>query len=761
MKPLDPMISSSAAQAGQSEGFHRRPKDPFDSLASLSRSGQALLHPDVGHSNDETTLENQQHEVERLGHLFTVNRRDLFKLLGAGLLVGVCAPSALTQESGRTRNEEIPQDLESWVHIGADGKITVFTGKVEMGQNIRTSLTQQVAEELRAPVSAIALIMGDTSLVPFDMGTFGSRTTPQMGTQLRNAAAAAREILLDMAAERWKADRTQLSANDGVVTSSRNSEKLSYGELTQGQKLVKVLKDPALTPATQWKVAGTATPKVDGKAFVTGAHQYTSDLLRPGMLYGKVLRPKAFNAKLVSLDANDAEKLADVKIVRDGDFVGLTAPDPEIAAGAVDLIKAQWNAPQQISEAALFDSLRQGSETGSAGRGSNRETGSVGTAMASAAKTLSQTYTVAYIQHAPLEPRAALAEWQDNKLTVWTGTQRPFAVREELASAFHIPLDQVRVIVPDTGSAYGGKHTGDAAVEAARLAKAAGKPVKLVWTREEEFTWAYFRPAGVIDVKSGIAADGTLTAWEFHNYNSGPAAIGTPYSVANQKIEFHPAKNPPLRQGSYRGLAATANHFARESAMDELAALAAMDTLKFRLKNMTDTRLRDVFNAAAQAFGWGEQPATPTRGFGIAGGFEKGGYLATCAEVAVDRKSGGVKIVRVVQSFDCGAIINPNGLRNQMEGAIVQGIGGAIFEAVHFENGRILNPHFGLYRVPRFRDLPQIKVELVDRKDMPSMGAGETPLMGLAPAVAGAIFSATGIRLRSLPLLAKPLKLTS
>jgi nicotinate dehydrogenase subunit B len=711
---------------------------------------------------EDQQQEDQQHEVERLRHLFTVNRRDLFKLLGAGLMVGVCAPGALTQESGRTRNEEIPQDLESWLHIGADNKITVFTGKVEMGQNIRTSLTQQVAEELRAPISAITLIMGDTTLVPFDMGTFGSRTTPQMGTQLRNAAAAARETLLDLAAARWKLDRSLLTVHDTVVTNSRTGQRLNYGELTQGQKLVKVLKsDAPLTPAAEWKIAGTMTPKVDGKAFVTGAHQYTSDISRPGMLYGKVVRPSAFNAKLASVDSKEAEA-ANVKVVRDGDFIGVVAPDAELAANAVDLIKAQWNAPPQIAEAALFDSLRETAAAESRGGfgGGNRQTGSVETGMASAAKTLSATYTVAYIQHVPLEPRAAVAEWQDNKLTVWTGTQRPFAVREELASAFHLPLDQVRVIVPDTGSAYGGKHTGDAAVEAARLSKGAGKPVKVVWTREEEFTWAYFRPAGVIDVKSGIAADGTLVAWEFHNYNSGPAAIGTPYSVANQKIEFHPAKNPPLRQGSYRGLAATANHFARECQMDELAALAGMDPLAFRLKNIPDPRLRDAFNAAAKKFGWGQQPATPTRGFGIAGGFEKGGYLATCAEVAIDRNSGEVKIVRVVQSFDCGAVINPNGLRNQMEGAIVQGIGGAIFEAVHFNNGRILNAHLGQYRVPRFRDTPQIQVELIDRKDVPSMGAGETPLMGLAPAVAGAIFSATGIRLRSLPLLAKPLKLS-
>jgi isoquinoline 1-oxidoreductase len=704
--------------------------------------------------------ETQQHEVKPLGHLFEVGRRGLFKLLGAGLVVGIARPGLLAQESGRARAEELPRDLASWLHIGGDGKITVFTGKVEMGQNIRTSLAQQVAEELRIRVEALTLVMGDTDLTPFDLGTFGSRSTPQMGTQLRQAAVCGRELLLDMAAERWKVERNTLRAHDGGITNPHTKERLGYSELTRGQRLVKVLdSDSAFTPATQWHIAGASVPKVDGKAFVTGAHQYTSDMTRPGMCYGAVVRPSAFNARLASLDSKEAEKVAGITVVHDVDFVGVVGSDYASVASAANMIKAQWNAPPQISEPALFDALREPADGGSRGGfgGGNHESGSVQSGMTAAAKTLSQTYTVAYIQHAPLEPRAAVAEWEGDKLTVWTGTQRPFGVRDELASAFHLPLNQVRVIVPDTGSAYGGKHTGDAAIEAARLAKAAGRPVKLVWTREEEFTWAYFRPAGVIDVRSGIAADGALVAWEFHNYNSGPAAIATPYNVVNQKIEFHPAKNPPLRQGSYRGLAATANHFARESHMDELAALAGIDPLAFRLKNITDARLRAAFEAAAERFGWSRQPATPTRGFGIAGGFEKGGYLATCAEVAIDRAMGRAKIVRVVQSFDCGAVINPDGLRNQISGAIVQGIGGALFEAVHFENGRITNPHFSEYRLPRFSDTPEIEVVLIDRKDLPSMGAGETPLMGLAPAVAGAIFSATGIRLRSLPLMARPL----
>lgn len=274
-------------------------------------------------------------------------------------------------------------------------------------------------------------------------------------------------------------------------------------------------------------------------------------------------------------------------------------------------------------------------------------------------------------------------------------------------------------------------------------------------TREEEFTWAYFRPAGVIDIKSGVRADGTFAFWEFDNYASGPAAIQTPYKVENRRIEFHPADSP-LRTGSYRGLAATANHFARESHMDELAHALAMDPLSFRLKNLDNDRLRAVFEAAANKFGWARAKSSSTRGFGIAGGVEKGGYVATCAEVEVT--NGAVRVRRVVEAFECGAVVNPNGLKNQVSGAIMQGIGGALFEAVNIENGRITNPHFAEYRVPRFSDAPQIEVELVDRKDLPSAGAGETPIVGIAPAIANAIFAATGIRLRSLPLVPRGLK---
>jgi CO/xanthine dehydrogenase Mo-binding subunit len=695
-----------------------------------------------------------QHETSIL-HWFDVDRRRFFKILGGGVLVCVAAPASVAaQESGRTReSQDLPKDLSAWMHIDKDGRVTVFTGKVEMGQNIRTSLAQQVAEELRVPVSSIRMVMGDTDSCPWDAGTFGSRTTPTMGPQLRAAAATAREALIDLAAERWKVPRAGLSAESGRVADSAGKRSASYGELTRGEKLVKTVSaDAPVSPAPRWKIAGTSVPKADGRDFVTGNHRYASDLSRPGMLHGKVLRPAAFHATLLSLDAHKAEAISGVKVVRDTDFAGVVAPDLWTAEQGVAALDAKWKETAgQPSDRDLFEFLKKNVETSERVEREPHVTGSVEQAMASADVKLSQTYTVAYIAHAPLEPRAALAEWNDDRLTVWTGTQRPFAVRDELASAFRMPAKNVRVVVPDTGSAYGGKHTGDAAVEAARLAKTAGKPVKLVWTREEEFTWAYFRPAGVIEVRSGARKDGALTAWEFHNFNSGPAGIGTPYAVANQTIQFHPVQSP-LRQGSYRALAATANHFARESHMDELAHAVGMDPLAFRLKNLSDARLKAVFEAAAAKFGWGNRKAEAGRGFGIAGGVEKGGYIAMCAEAEVEQPSLRIRIRRVAAAFECGAVVNPGGLRNQIEGAIVQGIGGALFEAIRFENGRIGNAHFSQYRVPRFSDVPQIEVVVLDRRDLPSAGAGESPIVGIAPAVAGAVFAATGVRLRSLPL---------
>jgi nicotinate dehydrogenase subunit B len=683
---------------------------------------------------------------------FELDRRDFLKVLGGGLLICLADVPLWAQESGRTfGGHELPKDVSSWLHIAADGQVKVLTGKVEVGQNIRTSLAQQVAEELRVPFDSITMVMGDTDLVPWDMGTFGSRTTPTMAPVLRAMASAARQSLTEIAAKRWGVDATELMASNGKVTEKKGSRSLTYGELTQGDNLVKVVTgNPALTPATEWKIGGTPVPKAGCRDFVTGKHKYPSDIVRPGMLFGAVLRPDGFNATLESIDISAAEKLAGVKVVRDGDFVGTVAPDAYTAQQAVTAIHAKWEIPAQASNQGLFEYLKSNPESGR-DKAPQHVAGSVAQAMSSADLKLDEQYTVQYIAHAPLEPRAAVAEWDGDQVTVWTGTQRPFGVRDELMQAFHLSPAQVRVIQPDMGSGYGGKHTGEAALEAARLAKAAGKPVKVEWTRREEMTWAYFRPAGLIEIKAGARRDGTLVAWEHHNYNSGPAAIGTPYAVENQLIQFHPT-NSPLRQGSYRGLAATANHFARETHMDAMAYAAKMDPLDFRKKNLTDSRLRAVFEKAADKFGWGKVRSTPERGFGIAGGTDKGGYVATCAEVAIDPATKNLRILRVVQAWESGAVVNPDGLRNQVMGAMVQAIGGALFERILFANGRILNPHFAEYRLPRFKDTPQVEVILIDRKDLPSAGAGETGIVGLAPAVGNAIFAASGVRLRNMPM---------
>jgi nicotinate dehydrogenase subunit B len=699
-------------------------------------------------------LEPERYELHSpVSVIFESDRRDFFKFLGAGVFIACAATkTAAFQESGKNRRgseDDLPREIDAWLHIGENGEITVFTGKVEVGQNIRTSLSQAVAEELCVPVACVHLVMGDTQLVPFDMGTFGSRTTPVMNLQLRRVSAAARDVLLALAAKQWNTDAAQLTAAGGKILDPKSNRSLTYAELVKGQQLTQLLppEDP-LIPAAQWKVAGQPVPKVDGRDFVTGKHRYPSDFKLPDMLYGKVVRPPSFGASLVSFDAHAAEQIPGVTVVRDGDFLAVAAPSSALAQKAAATIHVEWKSAPQPSSKELFNYLKKNQVVGE--REPAYETGNVDKVFASSDRRLTATFDIAYIAHAPLEPRAALAQWNGDQLTVWTGTQRPFGVRGELATAFHLPEEKFRVLMPDMGSGYGGKHTGDAALEAARLARAAKRPVKVVWTREEEFTWAYFRPAGVIEVSSAVSADGKITAWEFHNYNSGGAGIRTYYDVPNQRIQFHPV-NSPLRQGSYRALAATANHFAREVHMDEMAASLKMDPLEFRLKNLKEERLRAVFEQGARQFGW-DKPRQANYGFGVGGGYEKLGYIATFAEVSLNPNTKTMKLERVLTAFDCGAVVNPDGVRNQLIGANVMGIGGAIFEAIEFENGRILNNRLSQYRVPRFRDVPAMDALLIDRKDQPSVGAGEAPILGIAPAIANAIYALTGVPLHSLPM---------
>jgi isoquinoline 1-oxidoreductase len=682
-------------------------------------------------------VEVERYELAEPTHYrFEVERREfmrIFGVMGGGLLVIASMPGA-AQESGRATQQGVSTDVSAWVHIDEHGRITGYTGKTEIGQNIRTSLAQAIADELRVPLERVSLTMADTDLVPYDQGTFGSQSTPRMAPQLARAAAAAREMLIDQAAAQWKVDRATLSVKDGRLVGQGQSA--GFGEITKGQKLAgAVPASVSPSPIAQWTVRGTAQKKVDGVAFVTGRHRYTPDITRPGMLYGAVIRPAGYAGTLASMDDGAARAITGVTVVRDGTFVGVVAPTERLVRKAASALKTEWRLPTDLpSSQTVYEHLKSTGTTGGGRGGAPTVAGDVSAARASAARTFDASYKIPYIAHVPLEPRSAVAEWSDGKVTVWTGTQRPFGVRTELAEAFRIPETQVRVIVPDTGSAYGGKHTGEFAVEAARLAKAAGKPVKLVWTRGEEFRFGYFRPAGVIDVKAAVDGDGRIAAWEFDNWNSGPSAIQTPYDIPNRRIQFHQSDSP-LRQGSYRGLAATANHYVREMHMDAIARALGVDAVEFRVKHLKDERMRNVLTAAAQKIGW-PTPSAAGRALGIACGTEKGSYVATAAELS--RLAAGFKVERLVVAFECGAIVNPDGLNNQVEGSVVQGLGGALFEAIEFANGQLLNGSMAQYRVPRFKDIPPIDVVLLDRRDLPSAGAGETPIVCVAPAIGSA-----------------------
>ena len=682
-------------------------------------------------------------------YAFEVNRRDFLKAGGLGLFVCIVAQSVEAQETAqgpRMTPTPAPTDVSGWLHIDEQGRITAFTGKVEIGQNIRTSLAQAIAEELSAPLETVTMVMGDTDLTPFDIGTVGSFTTPQNMPLLRRAAAVARAALTERATGRWNVPASEITIADGRVRHIASGRSAGFGELTRGERIVmRIPENQPLKPAGDWTIAGKALGKVDNEAIVSGSQKYVSDITRPGMLYGKVIRPPAAGATLASLDDAGARRVAGATVVRDGNFVGIAAPKPWVAEDAAKAIQAQWTSVAgQPSSTTIYDYLKANAQKPAP------RPEALDRALATAVHRLDRTYTVQFIAHVPLEPRAAVAEWAGEKVTVWIGTQRPFGVREEVAQAFRIPASQVRIIVPPFGSGYGGKHTGEVAVEAARLAKAAGKPVKVVWTRAEEFQWAYFRPAGVIEIAAGMSADGVLHAWDFVNYHSGRAAIEGVYQVEQSRTQFV-TLTPPLRSGSYRALAATANNFAREVHVDELASIAKLDPVAFRLKNLQNPRARAVLEAAAERFGWGK-PLSAGRGAGITVGFDKGGYVATAVELE-PRADAEPKLHRVVVAFECGAVVNPDGLEHQIVGSIVQGIGGALWEAIDFSDGRILNGSLQRYRVPRFTDVPPIDVVMIDRKDLPSAGAGETPIIGLAPAISNALFTVSGERRRGLPLV--------
>jgi isoquinoline 1-oxidoreductase len=635
---------------------------------------------------------------------------DWFDVLGDGLVV-VMPPREPPPGTWTTGGG-------AWLHARADGTVTAFTGKVDVGQDNRTALRLLVAEELRVPLSHVHLMMGDTDLCPYDRGTFGSRSMPDAGNALRRVAACARALF-------------------PVVAGTRRVEVVAG--------------DAELTPPGSWRTAGRPHHPAGSIDAVTGRRRFVSDLTLPGLWHGVVLRPPAQEAVLRRVDLRRLDGRTDVVVVRTPTLLGLAAADMGTARSALADVHAEWDVPEAPAEADLAAYLRshpapeRESWLGSA----DREDGDPDGALGTAAVRDEATYTAAYIAAASLETRAAIAVWDDDgRLTIWTGTQTPFPVRAQVAAALEIGEERVRVVVPATGGGFGGKHTAGVAIEAAVIARQIGRPVRVAWSRREEFSVGTLRPAAVIDVAAGVSSDGDLTAWSFTNVNSGPSAITPPYRVPNLRVRYQPAAGP-LPQGSYRALAATANNFARESHIDVLAHRIGLDPVDFRLRNLDDERLVAVLRAAADAVDWAGREVGA--GWGIACGLEKDARVATVAQVRMG-SDGALGVIALLTAYECGAVVNPDTVINQIEGATVMALGGALFEAVHFSGGMVSNGAFSAYRVPRMPDVPLIDVVLLDRPDLPSAGAGETPMIAVAPAIANAVFDATGRRLRSLPL---------
>jgi nicotinate dehydrogenase subunit B len=673
--------------------------------------------------------------------------RDWFGVLGDGL-VTVWPPAAPPPGMWAAGGG-------AWIHCAPSGAVTAFTGKVDIGQDNQTALRLLVAEELPVHLGQVMLVQGDTDLCPFDIGTFGSRSMPDAGHPLRLAAAGARQLLTGLAARRWGVAPAALHAADGMVSGGPGGARLGYGELVAGLRQLEVLSaEPPLSDPVGWRLAGRVGHRAPRADVVTGDRRYVSDLQLPGMLHGAVLRPPSPGWTPRAVDTSAAAGLPGVTVVREDEFIGVTAADQATARKAAAMIRADWDEPP-AGPADMASYLREHPVAGQGWeRPVDRSAGNAGEALAAAALTVRATYTTAYLAHVPLETSAALADWDDNgRLTVRAGCNVPFAVRSRLAGTLGIDESDVRVIVPPTGGGFGGKH-GDVAIEAARLARAAGRPVLVHWTRAEEFTWGYLRPMAVIDIAAAADARGAIAGWDFTDVNAGAAGTAFPYRCANTRIRYQPAASP-LAQGPYRALAATANTFARESCIDELAHAAGADPVAFRLSHLDDERLATVLRAAAthsaRAAGPGAAPDGQP-GWGCAVGLEKDGRVATCAEVSVG-PGGEISVTRIVTAYECGAIVNPDTVASQIEGGTIMALGGALFEQVRLDNGKLASPLLGDYRVPRFGDVPAIEVVLVDRPDIPSAGAGETPLIAVAPAIANAIFAATGRRLRSLPLL--------
>jgi len=727
-----------------------------------------------------------------------LTRREFIAALGGIVLSFSLAPKiVLGQEPARLPGSlQTNRTLDAWLRINADGSVTVFTGKVELGQGIVTALAQIAAEELDVPLARVTMISGDTGRTPNEGQTAGSQSIEQSGTALRMAGAEVRALLIDLAAKKLGVPADTLKVTDGVIHAP-DGRKVGYGELAAQADLKReaTAKVPP-KPAGQHKIVGKSAPRIDIPAKVTGGAAFVQDMRLPGMVHGRVVRPPRYGARLESFDEARIKAMPGViAVVRDGSFLGVVAKREEQAINArLVLIEfAKWSGGSELPDPAkMYEQLMSL-------RSEDRVIGEKDAPVPAGAKVIEATYHRPYQAHAAIAPSCALAEFKDGKLAVWTHSQGVFPLRATIARALGMQPRDIRCIHAEGAGCYGHNGADDVAFDAAMLARAVnGRPVRLQWMRDDEFKWEPYGPAMTMKVK-GAVAGGRVVDWAFdvwsqsHNMRPGdpdginllgswyladakrpgparhaaqPNGAGdrnaiTLYDFPRQRTTHHLIMENPVRTSALRTLGAYANVFAIESFMDELAAAAGIDPVAFRLAHIKDERERAVIEAVAKAAAWkpGEKgDGRRGRGIGYARYKTVATYTAVIAEVEVNRTTGIVKVPRIWAAADAGQIINPDGLTNQIEGGIIQSMSWTLHEHVRFDRNGILSEDWMNYPILTMPDVPKVETVLINRPNERSLGAGEAAQGPTAAAIANAFAAATGTRIRELPLTPERVK---
>jgi nicotinate dehydrogenase subunit B len=690
-------------------------------------------------------------------------RRDFIKLLGGGIIVffAVEPPASALQQKPAPKFGGFPgmggaeADLNAYLRIGEDGNVTVFTGKIEQGQANMTALAQMAADELGVSLDSIHMIMGDTDLCPWDMGTFGSMSIRVFGPQLRNAAAEARTILLEIASERLKIPVTQLKIENGTIYSRSDiNTRVAFSQLTKGQKITRKLEQKAVIKSvSEFNIMGKSPKRFDGREKVTGKAQYAGDFRFPDLLYAKILLPPAHGATLKNADTSAAEKIPGIVVLKEEGLLAVLHADPETAEKARSSIKAEYDVPNgTVDEHTIFDYLVKKAPD-------PRESESKGDLAAgeqASSSIFEHMYLNGYGAHASIETHTAVAKPDGEKMTVWASTQTPFPDQTSIARALKVDAKSVRVITPYVGGGFGGKSSATQAVQAARLAKITGKPVQVAYNRDEEFFYDSFRPAAVVKIKSGLDSAGRICLWDYHVYYAGTRSAEQFYDVPNNLMRSYgswmmdTSGAHPFPTGAWRAPGANINVFARESQIDIMASKLKIDPLEFRLRNTSDARMRRVLEEAAKRFGYKGAASPSGRGYGIACAIDAGSYLTQIAEVQVDR--GKVKVKRIVAAQDMGISVNPEGSVMQMEGCIMMGLGYTLSEDISFKGGRLFTTNFHNYEIPKFSWLPDIDAFLVKNDEVAPQGGGEPPIVPVGGAIANAIFDSIGVRVFQMPM---------